>query len=104
MFKAKHLLPALIAVAFSAFANASILEAPATAQYELSQDPIDLGVQSANDNSFELVAAHNDLSASADYGKEMKPNRTTNKALMLTSEGAPLTLINEVGWRRSYNL
>jgi hypothetical protein len=86
--------------ALSAFAVASESVA-LEAQYELSQDPIDLGVQSDKGNSFELVAAHSDASLQANNSEAMKPNRTTYTVLALTSKGAPLTLINEVGWRRS---
>jgi hypothetical protein len=105
MFKTKHLLSALIAVAFSAFANASILEVPVTTQYELSQDPIDLGVQSTEVNSFELAQAHDDLALQVEYSEAIKLERSIEPAFVLTTfYSVPLDIVNEVGWRRSYSL
>lgn len=104
MFKSKFVLAALVAFAFSAFAHASVIDVPVEAKFQLSQGPIDLGVQPDKGNSFELVAAHSEPSLQIGYSETMKPNRMTYIALSLTSEDIPLTLVNEVGWRRSYNL
>lgn len=88
----------------SAFAHASVIDVPVEAQFELSQDPIDLDVQSANDISFELVAAHSKSSLQVEYGEAIKLERSIKPAFVLTTEHQVLNLSNEVGWRRSYNL
>jgi hypothetical protein len=90
--------------AFSAFAVTTESGGLAEPHYEAQQGSIDLVVQSVNDNSFELIAAHSGLSVSADYGKEMKLQRTSEAVFVMAFEREPLTIVNEVGWRRSYSL
>jgi hypothetical protein len=95
---------ALIITMVSAFANASVVTDIVNPHYELSQAPIDLGVQSDNVNSFELTAAHSEAFQVND-SEVIKQERSIEPAFMLkTSFGEQLIIVSEVGWRRSYNL
>ncbi|AGH44502.1 hypothetical protein [Paraglaciecola psychrophila] len=99
MFKAKFVLAALVAIAFSAFANASVNTATVEAQYELSQAPVDLGVQSDNVNSFELTAAYNEA-FQVNRSEVIKLERSiTEQFLLVDSQSDQLVIVNEVGWR-----
>jgi hypothetical protein len=104
MFKKRFVMAALIAFAFSAFANASEITDIVSPQYELSQAPVDLGVQSDSVNSFELLAAHNEA-FKVDDSEVIKQERSIEPAFVLkTSFSDQLVTISEVGWQRSYNL
>lgn len=104
MFKSKYLLAALVAVAFSAFAHASESSVITEAHFELSQDPIDLSVQSTEVNSFTLTQANSDLALEVEYSEAIKLERSIEPAFVLTTEAPALTTVVEVGWRRSYSL
>jgi len=95
---------ALAMCALSAFANASVSTAIVEAQYELSQSPSDLVVPSASVISFESKEDHT-TALQVDKSEATKPERS-HKAefVMIDLNGEQLTVINEVGWRRSYNL
>jgi methionine-rich copper-binding protein CopC len=100
MFKAKFVLAALVAIAFSAFAHASVNTATVEAQYELSQAPVDLGVQSDNVISFELTTAHSEAALKVEYGEVIKLERShTEQFLLVDSQSDQLVIFNEVGWR-----
>jgi methionine-rich copper-binding protein CopC len=91
-------------IALSAFAHASVNTATVEAQYELSQAPVDLGVQSANDISFEVRETHNEA-FQVEKSEAIKPQRNIDKAFNFAGlKSEQLTVVSEVGWRRSYNL
>jgi hypothetical protein len=94
---------ALIITMVSAFANASVITDIVNPHYELSQAPVDLGVQSDNVNSFELTAAHSEA-FQVNHSEVIKQERSIEPALLKTSFGEQLVIVSEVGWRRSYNL
>jgi hypothetical protein len=95
---------ALIITMASAFANASVISDIVSPHYELSQAPIDLGVQSDNVNSFELVEAHSEA-FKVKNSEVIKQERSTQPAFVLkTSFSDQLVFVSEVGWLRSYNL
>jgi hypothetical protein len=86
----------------SAFANASVITDIVAPQYELSQSPIDLGVQSDNVNSFELKEAHSEA-FQVNHSEVIKQERSiTEQFLLVDSQRDQLVNFNEVGWRRSY--
>jgi hypothetical protein len=100
----KGCLIALIITMVSAFANASVISDIVSPHYELSQEAIDLGVQSDNVNSFELVEAHSEA-FQVNNSEVIKQERSTQPAFVLkTSFSDQLIYVSEVGWRRSYNL
>jgi hypothetical protein len=95
---------ALIIAMVSAFATASEIIDIVAPQYELSQAPIDLSVQSDNVNSFELVEANSEA-FQVNQSEAIKQERSIEPAFVLkTSFGEQLIIVSEVGWRRSYNL
>jgi methionine-rich copper-binding protein CopC len=93
---------ALIITMVSAFAHASVNTATVEAQYELSQAPVDLGVQSANDISFEVRATHSEA-FQVEKSEAIKPQRSiTEQFLLVDSKRDQLIVVNEVGWQSSY--
>jgi hypothetical protein len=96
---------ALIIAMVSAFANASVITDIVSPHYELSQEPSDLGVQSDNVNSFELVEAHSEASFQVEHSEAIRLSRFIEPAFALKpSVNGHLVIVSEVGWRRSYNL
>jgi methionine-rich copper-binding protein CopC len=90
---------ALIITMVSAFAHASVNTATVEAQYELSQAPSDLGVQSANDISFEVRATHSEA-FQVEKSEAIKTERSpTDQILLVDFQSDQLVIVNEVGWR-----
>ena len=101
----KRALLSFAILALSAFAVASESTALAEVQYELSQAPSDLVVQSAHVNSFELTTAHSETLLQFENREVSKQERSIEPAFVLTTlDSEALNMVNEVGWRRSYNL
>jgi methionine-rich copper-binding protein CopC len=91
---------ALIITTISAFAHASVNTATVEAQYELSQAPVDLGVQSDSVNSFELTTAHSEAALQVNRSEVIKLERSiTEQFLLVDSQSDQLVIVNEVGWR-----
>jgi methionine-rich copper-binding protein CopC len=90
---------ALIITTISAFAHASVNTATVEAQYELSQAPVDLGVQSDNVISFELKEAYSEA-FQVNRSEAIKLERSiTEQFLLVDSQSDQLVIVNEVGWR-----
>jgi hypothetical protein len=105
MFKKRLAIVAMsLSLALSAFAHASESTALTEAQYELSQSPSDLVVQSAHVNSFELTTAHSEA-FQVENREVSKQERFINPVILLVdSQSDQLIVNNEVGWRRTYTL
>jgi hypothetical protein len=93
---------ALIITSVSALANASVITAPVEAQYELSQAPSDLGVQSENDISFGLTQVHSEAFQVENSEVSKQERSTTAQFLLVDSQIDQVFIVNEVGWRSSY--
>jgi hypothetical protein len=86
----------------SAFAVASESTALTEAQYELSQAPSDLVVQSENDISFGLTQVHSEAFQVENSEVSKQERSTTEQFLLVDSQHDQLVIVNEVGWRSSH--